>query len=154
MVLKRKRGDEFVPMHGQDPTIPEQEPAVKRTRTNPPRSARTAVAAQITMSVPSDTAPPKKTRAPRKKKVADPAEAVSVPMPQAGPSQQAVPIQQAGPSQQAGPGPSRPPAPVKRGRKKKVDDGGQSEPEKRKAQFKPRCPQNILDRVERVMTQR
>ena len=86
------------------------------------------------MTVPSAA---KKTRAPRKKKVVDPVEPTPEPgwsMPQAGPSQ--------------------PTAPAKRGRKKKVQDDDESGPEKRKAQFKLRCPQNILDRVERVMTQR
>jgi hypothetical protein len=141
MVLKRKRGDEFVPvLGGQDqqplPTNSEQESDVKRTRTNPPRSARAVYAAQATMSVPSDISLPKKMRAPRTKKAADPVEATlatSSSMPQ--------------------PSSSQPAANAERGRKKKVADD-QSEPEKRKAQFKPRCPQNILDRVERVMTQR
>lgn len=41
-------------------------------------------------------------------------------------------------------------APAKRGRKKKNLEG---EPEKRGAQFKSRCPQNILDRVGRVRSQ-
>jgi len=140
MVLKRKRGDEFVPVHGgQDlqplPATSEQESGAKKLRVNPPRSARMALVAETSMSIPT-TDLPKKTRAPRKKKAA-----VSIePTPDSGSS-----MPQAGPSQ--------PTAPAKRGRKKKVTDDG-SEPEKRKAQFKPKCPQNILDRVGRVMTQR
>ena len=145
MLLKRQRGDEFVPVYeGRDlqssPVISEQEPHVKRTRTNPPRSARAAAVEQVYM-IPSGSgsALPKKTRAPRKKKiVADPVEAA--------------PVQSSSVSQQ---GPCQPSAPPKRRRKMAMDNGdGQSQPEKRKAQFKPRCPQNILDRVERVMTQR
>ncbi len=78
---------------------------------------------------------PKKSRGPRKKKVDAPVASSST----------------------AVAGPSQPSAPAKKGRKKKVandinDD--QPEPEKRKAQFKPKCPQNILERVERVMSQR
>ncbi|KAF9002785.1 hypothetical protein BDQ17DRAFT_1356812 [Cyathus striatus] len=55
----------------------------------------------------------------------------------------------------AGPSTSAVPAspPAKRSRKKAKDvDSGQ--PEKRLAMFKPKCPQNIMDRVHRVMTQR
>ena len=128
-----------MPVYGQDsqslPTTSEQESGAKKLRVNPPRSARTAPIVETSMSIPPTAVLPKKTRVPRKKK-ADPVE----PTPDSGSS---MPLA----------GPSQPTAPAKRGRKKKVTDD-QSEPEKRKAQFKPRCPQNILDRVERVMTQR
>lgn len=137
-MVKRKKEVDVLPVYGgQDQsTMSAQEPGVKKTRTNPPRTARMTHAAQTATSSSSEVVLPKKTRATRKKKVVDPDEAT----PEAGPS-----MQQAGPSQ---------PAPAKRVRKKKVTDDPQSEPEKRKAIFKPRCPQNILERVERVMTQR
>lgn len=46
-------------------------------------------------------------------------------------------------------------ASAKRGRKNVTDGPDPTEkPEKRQAIFKKKCPQNILDRVERVMTQR
>lgn len=41
---------------------------------------------------------------------------------------------------------------VKRARKEK--DPSKAPPEKRAARFKKACPQSILDRVERVLTQR
>lgn len=44
------------------------------------------------------------------------------------------------------------PPPVKKQRKKK--DPNEPAPEKRGAMFKKKCPQNILDRVDRVMSQR
>lgn len=49
-----------------------------------------------------------------------------------------------------------PPAKRGRGGRKKAADAGSPapKPEKRGAIFKKKCPQNILDRVERVMTQR
>ncbi len=49
-----------------------------------------------------------------------------------------------------------PPAKRGRGGRKKAADAGPPapKPEKRGAIFKKKCPQNILDRVERVMTQR
>jgi hypothetical protein len=48
------------------------------------------------------------------------------------------------------------PTPAKKTRHKagNPDDPPPAPPEKRGAMFKKRCPQNILDRVERVMTQR
>ncbi|KAF7375337.1 hypothetical protein MSAN_00420800 [Mycena sanguinolenta] len=53
--------------------------------------------------------------------------------------------------------PSKPP-PAKRVRRKAGDsaapDDALPSPEKRLAMFKKKCPQNIMDRVERVMTQR
>jgi hypothetical protein len=45
------------------------------------------------------------------------------------------------------------PPPVKKQRKKKKDPN-EPAPEKRGAMFKKKCPQNILDRVDRVMSQR
>lgn len=47
---------------------------------------------------------------------------------------------------------SQPAAPAKRGRKKK--DPNEPVPEKRQAMFKKHCPQNIMERLERVRTQR
>jgi hypothetical protein len=44
------------------------------------------------------------------------------------------------------------PPPTKKQRKKKDSSG--PPPEKRSAMFKKKCPQNILDRVDRVMSQR
>ncbi|GJE85079.1 hypothetical protein PsYK624_011560 [Phanerochaete sordida] len=41
-----------------------------------------------------------------------------------------------------------------RKRQKKAKDPDAPEPEKRLAKMKPRCPQNIMDRLERVQTQR
>ncbi|KAJ3507230.1 hypothetical protein NLJ89_g6425 [Agrocybe chaxingu] len=155
MVLKRKRGDDFVPwtsssqeqaqtsaqtvVSATDPVLPPE----KRIRSNPPRSTRSkpsesaAVRAQK-----AKAAPPKKPRAPRTKKAP-----VAVPPPTAvaGPSS----------SQPAAPTPT--PAPAKRGRKKAASSepsGSQPKPEKRLAQFKPQCPQNILDRLARVRSQR
>ena len=136
-MVKRKKEDEVLPVYGgQDqqslPTMSAQEPGVKKTRTNPPRMVRMAPTAQTAAS--SEIASPKRARVTRKRKVAQAS-------PEPGPS-----IPQAGSSQ--------PTAPAKRGRKKKVTDDTQSGPEKRKAIFRPQCPQNILERVERVMTQR
>lgn len=126
-------------------------PATKKTRANPARASRSKTS-QSVMSEPKP-APAKKPRAPRTKKAAattqsDPASASasSSTMPLAGPSQPAAS--------------SSVPAPSKKGRgKKKADpneDNGASgsQPEKRGAVFKPKCPQNIMDRVHRVMTQR
>jgi hypothetical protein len=45
------------------------------------------------------------------------------------------------------------PPPAKKQRKKKVDPDAPV-PEKRSAMFKKACPKNILDRVDRVMSQR
>ncbi|KAG6875995.1 hypothetical protein C0992_001493 [Termitomyces sp. T32_za158] len=49
------------------------------------------------------------------------------------------------------PGPSQP---RKAARSRKNADPGAPQPEKRDARFKKSCPQNILDRVARVMSQR
>ncbi|KAJ7030317.1 hypothetical protein C8F04DRAFT_1113961 [Mycena alexandri] len=46
------------------------------------------------------------------------------------------------------------PKPAKKTRRKKGEDSAADTPEKRGAMFKKKCPQNILDRVDRVMTQR
>lgn len=46
-----------------------------------------------------------------------------------------------------------PPPPAKKQRKKKTD-ANEPPPEKRGAMFKKKCPQNILDRVDRVMSKR
>ena len=149
MVLsKRNRNGEFIAWNppGQPQMSMSQQPEpssssmppdmlpTKRTRTNPPRSSK-AIASEFSDKSPK---PPvvKKARASRAKRSSapsQPAPAVSV-MPEAGPSE----------------------PPPKKGRKKAapVADASGSEPEKRGAIFKPKCPQNILDRVERVMTQR
>jgi hypothetical protein len=44
--------------------------------------------------------------------------------------------------------------PTKKSRRKKDPNDDDSKPEKRLAKFKPKCPQNILERVDRVMSQR
>jgi hypothetical protein len=110
----------------------EDMPPPKRTRTNPPRSVRTTIS-----QLPAKTtkAPAvKKTRASRAKKSRQPTTSA---VPEAGASQIAAP-------------------PPKKGRKKAAPaaDASGSQPEKRGADFRPNCPQNILDRQERVMTQR
>lgn len=151
MVLsKRQRNGEFVVLtpssmdHPQmtmsqqegppSMTLPDAMPPAKRTRKHPPRSSKAAA----TSEPPAKTPPAKKGRASRAKNVSAPPPATPpVPvMPEAGPSQTA-------------------PLP-KRGRKKAAAgaDASGSGPEKRGAVFKPKCPQNILDRVQRVMTQR
>ncbi|KAF8163789.1 hypothetical protein B0H34DRAFT_650575 [Crassisporium funariophilum] len=118
-------------------------PSAKEPRSNPRRSARNIIPGP---SVPAPAPVPRrkppaanKSRAPRVKRtsVVD-AVTAAEPAPQAGPSQ-----------------PTAPPA--KRSRKKAGKEEEPligSQPEKRGALFKARCPQNILDRVERVMTQR
>ncbi|KAF4615107.1 hypothetical protein D9613_013017 [Agrocybe pediades] len=153
MVLKRKRGNEFVPFVPSSSQAeaaqpePEREPEPKKPRSNPARNARpqsynedapARSAAPVPPPPPATAPPAKKPRAPRGKK----ATTVSAPAtaPQAGPS--------------TAPAPEPTPAPAKKGRGKKKADPNAEEPEKRLAQFKPRCPQNILDRVQRVMTQR
>ena len=112
----------------------------KRTRANPRRSSRAAAASEPPAKLPKPPAA-KKARVSRAKKLSVPSqpttEVLSV-MPEAGSSQAAAP------------------PPRKRGRKKAdpAADADGSQPEKRGAVFKSKCPQNILDRVERVMTQR
>ncbi|GLB41179.1 putative RING finger domain protein [Lyophyllum shimeji] len=64
------------------------------------------------------------------------------------------PPQTAYPSNDLEPGPSQPPPPPTPSRSRKKADPDQPPPEKRGAVFKKKCPQNILDRVERVMSQR
>ena len=153
MVLKRKRGDEFVPWtsssHGQQDTqsLPELSPP-KRTRRSSVLAAN-AIAAQSTMTA-STPIQRTKTRTARGKNSSTaivPTASAPIPPAIAGPS--VYPQAQAGSSQ---PSVS---APAKRGRKKKaVADSDEPEPEKRRARFKPSCPQNIMDRVERVRSQR
>ncbi|PPQ64818.1 hypothetical protein CVT26_002650 [Gymnopilus dilepis] len=128
-------------------------PATKKTRSNPTRASRskTTQAAGTFESVPVAT---KKPRASRAKKAS--ASAAAEFEPTGVGSSSAVPL--AGPSQPS----VSAPAPSKRGKgkgKKKADpdddDAGPSgSPEKRGAVFKPKCPQNIMERVHRVMTQR
>jgi hypothetical protein len=159
MVLsKRTRDGDFIvwtppsqaETSNQGNTVQQQpvmsEPPAKRTRVNPPRSTRYATA-EDSPPPPKAASKGKKPRAPRgKKAAAAPALEPALPPP--------VAASQAGPSSSQFP----PPAPVRKARKgkQKADPNAEAEgqPEKRQAQFKPRCPQNILDRVQRVMTQR
>ncbi len=137
MVLKRKKPDEIVPSPlGQQADAPDQGPPPKKTRTNPPRTK----AARVSTTDVSTDGPAKKPRAPRKKK----ATAIAA-QPETA---------TAGPSNQPQADSNLPSAPAKRGRKKKVADDEQPGPEKRQAQFRSKCPQNILDRYERGMAQR
>jgi hypothetical protein len=135
MVLKRKKPDETVP--SQEADAPDQGSHPKKTRTNPPRTKAARVS---TTDVSTDGPAAKKPRAPRKKK----STAIAAQPESATP----------GASTQPQADSSRPSAPAKRGRKKKVADDEQSGPEKRQAQFRSECPQNILDRYERCMAQR
>ena len=151
MVLKRKQGDEFVPWtsssQGQQDTqsLPELSPP-KRTRRSSVLAAN-AIAAHSTMTV-STPIQRTKTRTARGRNSSTAiVPTVSAPIPPAI----------AGPSVYPQAGSSQPSvsAPAKRGRKKKaVADSDEPEPEKRRARFKPSCPQNIMDRVERVRSQR
>ncbi|KAF8801681.1 hypothetical protein BYT27DRAFT_7235662 [Phlegmacium glaucopus] len=154
MVLsKRKRNDDFVvrnpPLPDQPqmsmsqqadplPSVPpEVIPPTKKTRTNPPRSSKVATSELPAKTPKRPTV--KKARASRAKQVSAPSQPATsaAVMPEAGPSQTATP-------------------PPKKRQKKAAPaaDASGSEPEKRGAVFKSKCPQNILDRVERVMTQR
>ena len=141
MVLrKRTRNDELadhsspdqprMSMSQQANSLPSVEdiPPPKRTRTNPPRSAR------ATISKTTKAPAVKKKRASRAKKSSAPSQPTTSAVPEAGPS----------------------PPPPKKGRKKAdpAADANGSQPEKRGAVFKSKCPQNILDRQARVMTQR
>ena len=165
MVLsKRKRDGEFIiwtpPSQAsssnqanagqqvQQPVMAEPStPPTKRTRVNPPRSIRRTTTVEGSPPPPKPAPKAKKPRAPRGKKAA-----VAAPEP--------IPILPSTVAAQAGPSSSQlpPPAPARKARKgkQKADPNAEPEgqPEKRQAQFKPRCPQNILDRVQRVMTQR
>lgn len=149
MVLsKRKRNGEFVvcnpslqdqpqmSMSQQSDPLPSVLPEVgmpptKKTRTNPTRSAKATNSELLSNPKPPAT---KKKRAPRAKQ---PSASTQRVMGEAGPSQTAAP-------------------PPKKGRKKAAPaaDSSESQPEKRGAILRTKCPQNILDRVERVMTQR
>lgn len=159
MVLsKRRRDGEFIAwtppsqaepsnqanMTQQQPVV--DEPPAKRTRVNPSRSTRYTTTTEGSPPPPKAASKAKKPRAPRGKKAAaaEPALPPPVATPYAGPS-----------SSQLPPPPPAPARKVRKG-KEKADPNAEPEgqPEKRQAQFKPRCPQNILDRVQRVMTQR
>jgi hypothetical protein len=129
----------------QQPVV--DEPPAKRTRVNPSRPARYPTTTEGSPPPPKAAPKAKKPRAPRGKKAAaapapEPTPPPPVAIPQVGPSSSQLP----------------PPAPARKARKgkQKADPNAEPEgqPEKRQAQFKPRCPQNILDRVQRVMTQR
>jgi len=115
--------------------------ASKGTRANPRRSSRVATSSELPAKMPKPPAA-KKARVSRAKQVpvsSQPTASLLLPViPEAGSSQVAAP------------------QPPKRGRKKAdpAADASGSQPEKRGAVFKSNCPQNILDRVERVMTQR
>ena len=142
MVSKRKRnGEVSLPNQpqmsmNQQPDMSPPEP-VKKTRTNPPRSAKaTSTASELRAKAPAV----KKSRASRAKKPSAPTQPTTSTVPA---------VSEAGPSQPAAP-------PTKKGRKKAVSaaDTSGSQTEKRGAVFKSSCPQNIFDRVERVMAQR
>ena len=148
---KRKANDEVLDLTGREYSDASG-PATKKTRSNPTRASRskTTQAAGTFESVPVAT---KKPRASSAKKAS--ASAAAEFEPTGVGSSSAVPL--AGPSQPS----VSAPAPSKRGKgkgKKKADpddDAGPSgSPEKRGAVFKPKCPQNIMERVHRVMTQR
>ena len=174
MVLsKRKRDGEFViwtpssqastsnqaaVVHGQTTaTEPSTPPPAKKTRVNPPRSTRSATASATAEALPPPPKPApkaKKPRAPRGKKAQAPAAQALAP-------ESTIPPPATSDTPQPGPSSSQlpPTAPARKARKgkQKADPNAEpsgSQPEKRQAQFKPRCPQNILDRVQRVMTQR
>lgn len=149
MVLsKRKRGEVVVPSPDQsqmsmcqqaDPSMISPGPS-KRTRANPQRSSRAAATSELPAKMPKPPAA-KKARVSRGKQLSVPSQ----------PTAPVLPVTpEAGSSQTAAP------PPPKRGRKKAAPsaDASGSQPEKRGALFKRKCPQNILDRVERVMTQR
>ena len=149
MVLrKRKRNEDVVasdtPPDQSQMSMGQADPSTmpsdtsKRTRVNPRRSARVTASSELPDKTPKPPAA-KKARVSRAKQVpSQPTTSVLPEIPEAGSSQTAAP------------------PPAKRGRKKAdpaaVASG--SQPEKRGAVFKANCPQNILDRVERVMTQR
>ena len=151
MVLsKRKRNGEFVvsdtsPNQSQmsmpqqaDPSM--MPPDTSRTRVNPRRSSRVAASSELPAKLPKPPAA-KKARVSRAKQVSVPSQ----------PTTSVLPVMpEAGSSEAAGP------PPPKRGRKKAdpAAEASGSQPEKRGAVYKAKCPQNILDRVERVMTQR
>jgi hypothetical protein len=174
MVLsKRKRDGDFViwtppsqtstsnhaqVVQGQAAVTEPSTPPAKKTRLNPPRSTRSATVSTTAEALPPPPKPAakaKKPRAPRGKKAQ--AAAASAPAPERTlpPPATYSYIPQAGPSSSQLPPTAT--APKARKRKQKADPNAEpsgSQPEKRQAQFKPRCPQNILDRVQRVMTQR
>ncbi|KAF8958058.1 hypothetical protein BDZ97DRAFT_1843889 [Flammula alnicola] len=107
----------------------------KKARVNPPQTSWSATSEPLSSPLKPPAA--KKPRAPRGKRASTASQ--PAPAPAASSSYQAGPSQQGRKKAAAGSEPS----------------GSQAEnPEKRGAMFKPRCPQNILDRVERVMTQR
>ncbi|PPQ91350.1 hypothetical protein CVT25_004117 [Psilocybe cyanescens] len=165
MVLsKRKRDGEFVTWTpGSQVSTSEAGPSdPKRTRTGLQSSPQYMTEATVDYSLLEEA------RASRAKETSAAQTARPAPQPtasihRAGPSptsrakeapapiQPTVSISRAGTSQPIASS-STPSTPVKKTRRKKGDDGGPIE--KRAAKFKPKCPQNILDRVQRVMDQR
>lgn len=150
MVLSKRKRDESVvanPLPDQSQMSMQADPSMmppdasKRTRTNPRRSSRVAATSELPAKTPKPSAA-KKARVSRAKQLSAPSQ----------PTTQVLPVvPEAGSSQIAAP------PPPKRGRKKAApaaEDASGSQTEKRGAVFKSKCPQNILDRVERVMTQR
>lgn len=156
MVLrKRQRNGEFIAWNPPTPDQPQMSmsqpadsllsvppeivPPTKKTRTT--RSSSKATTSELPAKTPKLPAV-KKARASRAKQAPATSQSATPPVavtPEAGPSQTAAP-------------------PPKKGRKKAApaadSNASHAQPEKRGAVFKPHCPQNILDRVERVMTQR
>ena len=140
MVKRKHNGDVSNPDQSQMSMGQQVDPSMmppntsKRTRVNPQRSARAAAASELPAKMPKPPAA-KRARVSRAKQVSS--QSTTAVLPEAGSSQTA-------------------PPPPKRGRKKAAPaaDASGSQPEKRGAVFKSQCPQNILDRVERVMTQR
>ncbi|KAF9524458.1 hypothetical protein CPB83DRAFT_773736 [Crepidotus variabilis] len=144
------------------------EASTKRVRRNPPRSK--ASASEIDKPALSKRAPrtKKTTATPKPVAAAGPSEAsegkrvtdrVAVAKKSTPPVKKVVKAREtppvAGPSSTPHAGPSQAPFRKGKGKKKAVEEESQGTgEEKRKAVFKPRCPQNILDRVERVMYQR
>ncbi|KAF8070819.1 hypothetical protein FPV67DRAFT_1488842 [Lyophyllum atratum] len=144
MVLtKRKRDGEFIAWNpaGQAPapSTPSDLPTAKKPRTksttehSPPRTTRSSTKASHALASYSTTSA---------------AQTTSYAPP-------TMPVQVAHPSRPTRaypePGPSQPPKPS---RSRKKADTDQPPTEKRGAIFKKSCPKNILDRVERVMSQR
>ncbi|KAJ7452852.1 hypothetical protein FB451DRAFT_676023 [Mycena latifolia] len=140
MVLeKRQRDGGFEPWR----------PSGSSTTPSPPKPKPTASSSHV-QAKDDDLPPAKKPRfstvpvtptlvTPRKKTSIPPPKP-SAPTPVASSSQ--TPLESSGTA-----------VPAKKGRKK-AGDSPATPPEKRGAIFKKKCPQNILDRVERVMTQR
>ncbi|KAJ3548010.1 hypothetical protein NMY22_g1441 [Coprinellus aureogranulatus] len=159
MVLKRKRGNEWVtvnPSSSQASAGPSSQPPIDVETSSPTKRARRALPTEWLDNAPEpEPAPIPKTPTTKRRAKASPTKAVELPpMPMPFPSMYAQ--DEAGPSSSlayaaAIPSSSQLSVPAKRGRKKK--DPNAPVPEKRQAMFKKHCPQNIMERLERVRTQ-